>query len=266
MAQSARRELLSMGLKRKAAGQSRYCLTEIPSHAAAQVAQMPLSAYTDWVFRAGFLHLPDPVAAWQTLDEQHQRVIEYLSNKHALHFRVPSRNTDLTVDVSGMKWVSCAGGDNFPDGEVYSGPRAVDGIVNFTFHAAFKGKEVDGIRLKFKSGRVVEASATKNEDYLINLLDQDQGARNAGEIAIGTNYHLTGFTRNAFFDEKIGGTFHIAVGAGYPETGNTNESGLHWDLVCDLRPDATGRGGTIHADGELFHQDGRFLRAGWPGT
>ncbi|MBC7835513.1 MAG: aminopeptidase [Phycisphaerales bacterium] len=281
IAQAARRPLLTMSLQRAAAGQVRYVLTEIPSNAAAQDADMSLTDYADWVYQAGFLHLPDPIAAWRTLHDQQQKVIEYLQSKHTLRFQAPACDgthnqrphdgTDLTVDVGGRTWVNCAGigGQNFPDGEVFTGPRSVDGVVNFTFPAVYRGKEVEGVRLKFIAGRVVEASATKNQDYLFKLLDQDDGARNVGEIAIGTNYALKGFSKNAFFDEKIGGTFHLALGAGYPETGNSNESALHWDIVCDLRPSAAfpgNPGGTIHADGELFHHDGRFLFPGWPGT
>ncbi len=123
--------------------------------------------------------------------------------------------------------------------------------MNYTFPAVYQGREVHGVRLKFKGGRVVDASAKKNEDFLIKMLDQDAGARNLGEIAIGTNYSIKNFSRNTLFDEKIGGTFHAAVGAGYPESGSSNESGLHWDMVCDLRPPT---GGTIEADGEVFHR------------
>lgn len=275
MVQAARRELVTMSLNRLASGTHRYVLTEIPSQATAQDAGMSLTDYEDWVFRAGFLHLPDPVAAWRELHEQQQRMCDFLNKRTTLRFQSPPNDgrsghrhegTDVTVDISGRTWVSCPGDNNFPDGEVYSGPRGVDGVVNFTYPAIFKGQEVDGVRLKFRAGRVVEASATRNEEFLIALLDQDAGARNAGEVAIGTNYHLE-FSRNAFFDEKIGGTFHIAVGAGYPQTGNTNESGLHWDLVSDLRPGGAfpgSPGGTIHADGELIQRDGRFVFDGWP--
>ena len=276
--QAARRELITMSLQRKAAGKSRYVLTEIPSHAAAQDAEMSLTDYEDWVFRAGFLHLPDPVAAWRRLHQQQELVRSHLQGKRVLHFQAPACDgttgrrhdgTNLVVDVSGRTWINHAGFENFPDGEVESGPRGMDGVVNFNFPAVHRGREVDGIRLAFKAGRVVEASATRNEDYLIQMLDQDDGARNAAEIAIGTNYELKICTKNAFFDEKIGGTFHLAVGAGYPETGNTSESALHWDMVCDLRPEAAysgSPGGTIHADGELIQQDGRFMFAGWPGS
>jgi len=279
LAQSARRGLLSMSLQRKAHGETRYVAAEIPSQASAQDAEMSFNEYADWVYRAGFLHLPDPVAAWLSLRTQQERAREYMQTKGLVRVHSPPSDgtrgtrrhdgTDLTIDVSGRTWINHCGGENFPDGEIETGPRDIDGVVNYTFPAIFRGKEVDGIRLKFKAGRVVEASATKNEDYLIALLDQDAGARTAGEFALGTNYQLSGFTRNAFFDEKIGGTFHIAVGAGYPETGNTNESALHWDMVSDLRPGGTfpgSPGGTIQADGELIQKDGRFVRSAWPGA
>jgi aminopeptidase len=168
------------------------------------------------------------------------------------------------VDVSKSTWINCAGQENFPDGEVFAGPGAVDGHVNYTFPAVYNGMEVMGVRLRFKDGRVVDASASKNEDYLLKMLDQDAGARNLGEIAIGTNYSIKDFSRNTLFDEKIGGTFHAAVGAGYPESGSTNQSALHWDMVCDLRPrkardGSQVAGGTISADGEVFHRDGQFV-------
>lgn len=268
MFQAARRGLLTMGLERLANGSQRYVLTELPSQAAAQQAEMSLAQYTDWVFRAGLLHLPDPVAAWQRLRAQSTLATTYLQGKSTLRFQSPANasgphqhdGTDLTVDISGGTWLIRSGDSNFPDGEIETGPKSATGVVNFTLPSIYRGKEVTGIRLKFKDGRVVEASATKNEDYLLSLLDQDPGARIIGEIALGTNYHLTQAINNTFFDEKIGGTFHLAVGAGYPDSGNTNQSGLHWDMVSDLRS-----GGTIHADGELIQSKGRFVFDNWPG-
>ncbi|MGD9634427.1 MAG: aminopeptidase [Pirellulales bacterium] len=262
--QSARRELMAKSMQRAADGKMRWVLTDLPSDASAQDAGMSLANYEDWVFRAGWLHLADPVAAWRKLHDAHGRAIEFLAKKSILRFTAPAIDgqhdgTDLVVDVAGRTWVSCAAGENFPDGEIFTGPRGVDGVVNFSFPAVYAGKEVDGIRLAFRDGRVIEASATKNEAHLIELLDQDAGARTVGEIAIGTNYEIKDSVRNAFYDEKIGGTFHLAVGAGYPETGNTNQSGLHWDLVTDLR-----NGGAIYADGELILQDGRFTHPDWP--
>lgn len=269
--QAARKPLITQSVARGAAGKLRYCAVAIPSNAAAQDAGMSLTDYEDWVFRAGFLDHADPVGVWRQLSAQQETACRYLAGKSTLRFRAPSSDgaggalkhdgTDLTVDVSGRTWINAAGDQNFPDGEVYTGPRAVDGVVNFEWPSIYKGVEVAGIRLKFRAGRIVEASAARNEPYLISLLDQDEGARNAGEIAIGTNYNITACSNNTFFDEKIGGTFHIAAGAGFPETGHTNVSALHWDLVCDLR-----RGGTIHADDALILKDGRFTLPAWPGN
>lgn len=267
MAQSARKPIMGKFLERAAAGDLRWVGTMYPTNSAAQDAEMSLCQYEDFVFKAGLLHLDDPAAAWGAIHARQELVREYLQGKDEVRFLVPACDghdgTDLRVNVDKSKsiWVNCAGHENFPDGEVFTGPQGADGHVNFTFPAVYNGREVHGVRLVFKDGRVVDASATKNEEFLIKMLDQDEGARNMGEIAIGTNYSVKEFTRNTLFDEKIGGTFHQAVGKGYPESGSFNESGLHWDMVCDLRG-----GGTIEADGEVFHRDGKFVEAGWPGN
>jgi aminopeptidase len=270
IAQAARKPFMKTFLQRAADKTLRWCGTLYPTFGSAQDAERSLREYEDFVFKAGLLHLPDPVAAWEKIHERQEHVREYLQTKKSLRFRVPptqgNDGTDLTVDVSKGIWINCAGHENFPDGEVFCGPTGVDGHVNYTFPAVYKGREVHGVRLKFKAGRVVDASATRNEEFLIQMLDQDQGARNLGEIAIGTNYAIQEFTRNTLFDEKIGGTFHAAVGAGYPESGSNNESGLHWDMVCDLRASKNLPGGTIEADGEVFHHGGKFIKQGWPGN
>jgi len=281
MLQSARRPSMKTFMERAARssegkpGGLRWVGTVFPTNAAAQDAEMSLRHYEEFVFRAGLLHLSDPVAAWRQVSERQKLVCDFLQGKRSLRFRVPPHNghdgTDLTVDVSKSTWINCCGHENFPDGEVFAGPQGVDGHVNYTFPAVYQGREVQGVRLVFKGGRVVDARASKNEDFLIKMLDQDAGARTLGEIAIGTNYSITDFSRNTLFDEKIGGTFHAAVGAGYPESGSTNESGLHWDMVCDLRRNSRVGlpGGEITADGELFHKDGKFVYAGgkgWPGN
>jgi len=291
MLQSARKPIMKTFMERAAKamqgepGGLRWCGTLYPTNAAAQDAEMSLRQYEDFVYNAGLLHLPDPVGAWQAVHDRQERVREYLQGKNIIDFRVPAHDghdgTNLTVDVSKATWINCAGKENFPDGEVFAGPTmeggiakhgAVDGHVNYTFPAVYQGREVEGVRLKFKAGRVVDATARKNEKFLIEMLDQDAGARNMGEIAIGTNYSIKDFSRNTLFDEKIGGTFHAAVGAGYPESGNTNESGLHWDMVCEMRPSAAGAkiarpGGAIAADGEVFHKDGKFVFGeDWPGN
>lgn len=270
-ARVARKAVTKRFFERAAEGSLRWCGTLFPTQGAAQDAEMSLGQYERFVFGAGLLDHPDPVAAWRQIHERQERVRELLQTKRTLRFTAPAGDghdgTDLTVDVDPGRsiWINCAGTENFPDGEVFCGPQGADGHVNYTFPAVYNGREVEGVRLEFKAGRVVDASATKNEDFLFAMLDQDEGARNMGEIAIGTNYSIKDFSRNTLFDEKIGGTFHAAVGAGYPESGSFNESALHWDMVCELRPGASGAGGgLIEADGLAFHKDGRFLIAGAP--
>ena len=268
---AARAPLSERFLKRAADGELKWCGTQFPTHAAAQDAEMSLRAYADFVFTAGHLDAEDPAAEWKKISETQQKVVDYLNGKRLLRFTAPN-GTDLRVDVSGNTWINCDGHENFPDGEVFTGPNlsagagsaapgGVQGVVKYSFPAVHGGREVHGIELTFENGRVVDAKAEKNLDFLLAMLDQDEGARRMGEIAIGTNYQITRYTKNTLFDEKIGGTFHAAVGAGYPETGNANRSGLHWDMVCDLRESGPGKqdGGQIEADGELFHQHGQFV-------
>ncbi len=269
--QQARKPFLKRFLDRVAEGSLRWVGTQIPTDGAAQDAEMSLRQYEKFVYEAGLLHLADPAAEWRKIHDRQERVREFLQTKNELRFKAPATDThdgtDLTVNVdpSRATWINCSGDQNFPDGEVFTGPQDVNGHVNYTFPAVYNAREVEGVRLTFKDGRVVDASATKNEAYLIQMLDQDPGARTLGEIAIGTNYAIKEFSKNTLFDEKIGGTFHAACGAGYPESGNSNDSALHWDMVCDLRPDPARNipGGTIEADGEIFHRDGEFLIPGW---
>lgn len=244
----------------------RWVGTQYPTQASAQDAERSLREYEDFVFKAGYLDHDSPAAKWEEIREKQQRVADYLTGKSLLHFET-ANGTDLKVNVDGMTWVNCAGESNFPDGEVFTGPNlnhaegGVNGVVRYSFPAVHNGREVHDIELTFKHGRVVDAKASKGLDFLTAMLDQDEGARNLGEIAIGTNYQITEYTKNTLFDEKIGGTFHAAVGASYPETGNSNQSGLHWDMVCDLRT-----GGTITVDGEVISRDGKFVFDGWPGN
>jgi len=255
-----RKRLMNRFFERAAKGELRWVGTQYPCHSSAQDAQMSLAAYERFVFEAGLLHLADPAAAWQEISRRQQRVVDYLNTKRELRFVTP-QGTDLTVGIADRRWINCDGHENFPDGEVFTGPHedATEGTVVFSFPAVHGGREVDGIRLRFSAGRVVDARADKGEDFLIAMLDQDPGARVLGEIALGTNYSVEQFTRNTLFDEKIGGTFHAAVGAAFPETGGRNESGLHWDMVCDLRA-----GGQVFADGQLISENGRFLDPDWP--
>ena len=250
----ATRALTQRFLERAAAGALRWVGTQYPTPADAQEAEMSLAEYEEFVFTAGRLDHPDPVAAWEAVQRQQARVISLLEAKDALHVRGP--HVDLTVRVGGRRWINAAGEHNFPDGEIFTGPveDATEGWIRFSYPAIYGGREVQGVRLRFAGGRVVEADAEKGQEFLRAMLDLDAGARVVGEVAFGLNDRITRFTRNILFDEKIGGTMHLALGAGYPETGSRNTSGLHWDMICDLRTDTE-----IVADGEVVYRNGRFL-------
>jgi aminopeptidase len=227
--------------------------TQFPTQADAQEAEMSLPDYENFVFRAGHIHKPDPVKHWLKVRKEQTRQAKILNRIKHLHIR--SRNADLTMSVKGRKWVSCHGTENFPDGELFTSPveNSVNGYIEFTYPVVFLGRSVQGVRLEFKNGKVVAESASKNVDYLRAMLNMDRGARYVGEIAIGTNYEIKQFTSNTLFDEKIGGTCHLAVGASLPETGGVNKSGLHWDMVSDLV-----KGGEILGDGKVIYRNGRF--------
>ncbi len=246
-------------MQREAAGELKWVGTQFPCNASAQDAEMSLEEYEDFVLRACMLHLKDPIAAWKRVRGKQKKICKQLNERKKI--RVVAEGTDLTMNVEGRKWINCDGSANMPDGEIFTGPieDSVEGTVRFSFPAYYFGREADGVRLTFKKGKVVKARASKNEDFLHAMLDSDDGARRVGEFAIGTNYSIQKFTKNTLFDEKIGGTFHAAVGAAYPETGGKNVSGLHWDMVCDLR-----RGGIVEVDGKVISKNGRFVRAMWP--
>lgn len=241
-------------MQRAAEGALNWCVTLFPTNAAAQDADMSLSDYEDFVYAACKLNESDPVAAWVASRDEQQRIADFL--EAASEVRLVAPDTDLTYRVAGRKWVNCYGDRNFPDGEVFSGPEeaSATGTIRYSFPAVYSGREVSDVRLWFEGGKVVKATAAKGEELLHSLLDMDEGARRLGEVAFGTNYGIQRFSRNILFDEKIGGTVHLALGAGYPETGSTNESALHWDMICDMR-----QGGEAYADGRLFYKDGKFL-------
>jgi aminopeptidase len=234
----------------------RWLLCEFPTSAGAQQAEMGTAAFERFVYASCFLDEPDPQAEWRALAERQRRLVERLRVAREIRARAPG--TDLTLSVEGCGWESSCGLRNLPDGEVFTSPHApsVEGEIAFGLPQIREGRRYEGVRLRFEGGRVVDASAESGEDALHALLDLDDGSRSLGELAIGTNVwiqHPTGLT---IFDEKIGGTFHVALGAGFPHLGgpDTNRSVLHWDLVCDLR-----EGGSIEADGEAVVRDGRLL-------
>jgi aminopeptidase len=240
---------------RKAALKRRWCITVWPTEALAQEAGLPLAAYAEFVGRALFLDQPDPVAAWAGLREFQAGLVARLEK--AREIRIEADGTDLTLAVKGRSWVNSDGRRNMPSGEVFTGPleTSANGRIRFDIPSSPAGVHVSGVELVFRDGEVVEARAEQGDAYLQRALATDDGARRLGELGIGTNFGIDRPSGTILFDEKIGGTVHLALGRSYPETGGKNESALHWDLICDLR-----RGGRLLADGEVVQEGGRFVR------
>jgi aminopeptidase len=239
---------------REATMKKRWCSTLWPTDALAEQAGMTPADFAAFVRGALFLNQPDPVAAWGGLRAFQERLIGRLSGAREL--RLEADGTDLTLGVAGRTWVNSDGKRNMPSGEVFTGPleRSANGRVRFTVRSAPAGIDVDGVELELRDGEVVGAHAAVGDAYLQRALATDDGARYLGEIGIGTNFGIARPTGTILFDEKIGGTVHLALGRSYPETGGQNKSALHWDLICDLRA-----GGRLSADGEVVQQDGRFV-------
>jgi aminopeptidase len=252
--QRARQPLRERYLERAHLGELRWVLTGYPTQAAAQDAEMSLAEYEDFLYAAAFLDDGDPVARWRAFSDEMKRVAEFLNARQEL--RVVAGDTDLTLAFGGRTWLPSEGHENFPDGEVFTAPLedGVNGSIRFTYPAVFRGRQVDDVRLRFEGGEVVEATATRGQDFLEEMIALDEGARRVGELAFGLNEAIQLFTRNILFDEKIGGTLHLALGSAYEECGGQNRSALHWDMICDLRS-----GSEVYADGELVYRDGRFL-------
>jgi aminopeptidase len=231
----------------------RWALTLFPTDALAQESEMSLADYEEFVFEAMALNQDDPVRYWREKTGEQGRLIECL--EQADEIRISGPGTELTLSVKDRKFLNGDGTHNMPCGEVFTGPveDSANGEVFFGIPVAVAGREVSGVRLRFENGRVVESSAEKGAEYLNAMLDADEGARYLGELGIGTNYSIPRATKNILFDEKLGGTVHLAVGRSYEKTGGKNESSVHWDLICDLR-----EGGELWADGELIQRDGKF--------
>jgi aminopeptidase len=247
-------QLVSRLLERTAAGEVRWVITLYPTDAYAQDAEMSTAEFAAFVFNACKLCAEDPADAWRQQAATQQRLINWLTGRKLVHLRGPG--TDLKLAVEGRIWENCDGTQNFPDGKICTSPveDATEGHVRFSYPIVTDGREIHDVRLRFESGRVVDAAASQGETYLIETLDADPGARRLGELAFGTNFDITRFSKSILFDEKIGGTVHMAIGAGFPDLGGTNDSAIHWDLICDLRD-----GGAVDVDGEPFLRDGRYL-------
>ena len=198
--------------------------------------------------------MENPVQKWIEIGQEQKRIISKLNGTKKLH--ITGEKTDITFSVENRLWISCDGINNFPDGEIFTSPveDSAEGEIYFDFPAIYRGNQADKIHLKLKEGRVIEASAQTGEDFLNSMLNMDEGSRLVGEIAIGTNERIKNVTGNILFDEKIGGSVHMALGASYPETGGKNVSGLHWDIIKNMKNNSC-----IYADDKLIYKDGRFV-------
>ena len=228
-------------------------LCQYPTAASAQEAGMSLEEYEQFVFNACKLFEPDPMAAWLDVRKSQQRIVDHLNNCQSV--RYVNEKTDISFSTEGRIWMNSDGQTNMPSGEVYTSPveNAVNGIVHFTYPCLYGGHEVEGVTLWVKNGFIERWEAKRGQDYLDKTF-QIEGTRRFGEAAIGTNYSINKMTKNILFDEKIGGTIHLAIGQSYLQTGGKNESSVHWDMITDMT-----QGGEIMADGEVIYRNGQFL-------
>jgi aminopeptidase len=252
--QSATGHLMNRAMERSASGDFRWVYTLFPTSAYASEAEMSLADYEDFYYAACLADDADPLTAWTRASEETERLADWIEGHEEV--RIVAPGTDIRLGIAGRKFIPCVGDHNMPDGEFFTGPieDATEGEVSFHLPAVIGGREVSGVRLKFEAGRVVDASAERGEEFLIAQLDSDEGARTLGELGIGTNYGIDRGTREVLLDEKLGGTIHMAFGQSYPESGGTNQSAVHTDLVCDLR-----LGGKLEVDGIVMQEDGKFI-------
>jgi aminopeptidase len=245
-------ELTKIFLERSANLDLRWCYTEFPTYASAQEADMSLHDYQEFVYEAGYLNEEDPVSLWKEEGKKQKQIISWFSGRNTVEIK--GKDVDLSFSIKDRKFKEADGKNNFPDGEIFTGPveESASGWIRFSYPAIYAGQEVIDVELWFEDGRVVKESASKGQELLTSSLDTDAGARYLGEWGIGTNYGIKHFTKNMLFDEKMGGTIHLALGSGYPETGSKNESVVHWDMLCDMAESE------IFVDGELFYKDGKI--------
>lgn len=252
--QKGRRKWYEVYMKRSADGSLRWTMANYATPSLAQDADMSLADYEDFIFKATFVDQPNPRKAWQKIHDNQQKLVDYLKGKK--EFRIKGTNADIVMSIDGRTFINEDGINNMPSGEVFSSPveNSANGWVNFTFPAVHLGREVEGVRMEFKNGRVVKATASKNEEFLNSMLDVDKSARTLGELGLGTNTGIDRFTKDILFDEKIGGSFHLAVGAGFEECGGKNVSSLHWDFICDARQDTE-----MIVDGACIYKNGKYI-------
>ena len=246
--------LMKAYMDRAANKEIKWAISIFPTAALAQDAEMSLTEFEDFVYAANYADRDDPVAEWKRIHEEQQKLVDWLKGKKEIVVEGP--NAELKMSIEGRDFINADGVDNMPSGEIFTSPveDSMQGWIRFSYPAIEGGREVTGVELKIEAGKVIEATAEKNEQFLKAMLEVDEGAPVVGEFAIGTNKNIDRFTKNILFDEKLGGTIHLALGAGFKEIGGTNESGLHWDMICDMKD-----GGKILVDGELFYDSGEFV-------
>lgn len=246
--------ILSKRLERSARGDMRWVIADYPTNALAQEASMSLEEYTEFLINSCYLDLDNPTEKWISIDNEQKRLAEILNKTSKL--RIIGDKTDITFSTSGRIWVPCSGNMNFPDGEIFTSPveNSANGKIYFDFPQNYHGSTSKEVYLTLENGKVIEAKAEMGNDFLLSMLDMDEGSRFVGEIAIGTNERIQKVTGNILFDEKIGGSIHMALGASYPEAGGKNQSGLHWDMIKNMK-----NGGKIFADDKLIYENGKFV-------
>jgi aminopeptidase len=226
---------------------TRWVLVRVPSESLAQQAEMSLDDIMAFFFAA-------TLRDWSKEATRYQEIRQVFQQSEQV--RITGRDTDLTFSTRGRIYEAADGHLNMPDGEIFTSPleNSIDGRISFEFPGIYAGKKVEGISLEFSRGRLIRASARTNEDLLHSLLKMDEGASRVGEFGLGANFGIDHFMGDILYDEKIGGTIHIAMGRAYKECGGTNQSALHWDIIKDLR-----QGGAVTLDGKKVLEDGKFL-------
>lgn len=248
-------ELHKIRMEREAKGEFRWVIVPYPCDAFAQDAKMDTEAYSEFVYSALNLQAENPAEHWQSVKDKQERIVQYLNQVEKIH--VLGEDTDLTLNVKGRPWRNCCGQRNLPDGEVFTSPHedSINGHIRFTYPGIFQGKEIENIFLEFKEGKVVNATAEKGQELLDSILEIEN-ANLIGEFAVGTNYGVTKFTKNMLFDEKMGGTMHMALGMGFPETGSNNlNCVIHWDILKDMKSENS----KIIADDKIIYQAGKWM-------
>jgi aminopeptidase len=254
-AKAAMRPNMEKYFARTASGEMRRSLCQFPTQASAQEAGMSLKEYEHFVYQSCYLLDEDPVASWQKVHDYQQKIVDHLNGKKAVHYKGP--NIDIHFNTEGRTWINSDGKNNMPSGEVFTAPveDSVNGHVRFSYPSIYQGQAVEGVELEVKDGEVIKWTAEKGQEVLDHIFSIE-GARRFGEAAVGTNMNIQRMTNNILFDEKIGGTIHMAIGQSYGQCGGKNQSSVHWDMITDMKD-----GGEITVDGEKVYQDGKFLIA-----